>query len=145
LNRLREHKTARVIPSILFLLLTILGCTSRRARIETSIGQLTVIKAEVVNEFVLGAGWSIKAQDGHQLLLVWFEGNIWKSLNLTTSGVYVLGDDGSTTPVASIGATVVGEKSSELKLLLPFYPPITATSFTLYWPNNTPVELALSK
>jgi len=131
-----------VIPFVLLLLSTIVGCTSSEARIETSIGKLTVIKAQIAEEL---PGTGHRAADGYQLLLVWLEGDTSEQADLTTEGVYVIGDDGSKTYVAVSGVSRLGEGTSELKFLLGFSPPITAKTFTLYWPDNPPVELVLSE
>jgi hypothetical protein len=140
--RLRMLSKICVLLFTFLLLSTIVGCTSSGARIKTSIGNLTIIKAETADKL---PSTEQRAKDGYQLLLVWLEGDTNKRADLTTEGVYIIGDDGSETHVAVSGVSMLEEETSELKFLLGFTPPITAKTFTLYWPDNPPVELVLSK
>lgn len=144
----RSSVTLRVfvIQCMFVPLFFLAGCSGGGTQIETSIGQLTIIKTEIVEEVQLSGGWTLSAQEDRQLVLLWLNGDTTRISGLSTDRVYILGDDGSRTKVAfPPGPVAVGEKSSDMRIMLTFIAPVSAKTFTLDWPGNPSVELSLSK
>lgn len=107
--------------------------------ITTPLGDLVITKAEIVDENPMGQ----KAAPGYQILNVSFESADGSPIDGgdfydASREVYVTGDDGSKTK-SYMGGLVSGE------LIVGFTPPVSAQTFTLYWPGNDPIELDLSK
>ncbi|MDP1544503.1 MAG: hypothetical protein Q8L87_00665 [Anaerolineales bacterium] len=129
----------KVVPLVITLLVLLAGgCGSgQKEKIETSIGTLTIVGAEVVETLPYS---STRAKPGYQILIVMIEGPNTEKFDLSTvAGVYVMGDDGSKTDAFVAGS------ASETGPFFGFTPPTTAKSFTLYWPENQPIELVLNK
>jgi hypothetical protein len=107
--------------------------------ITTSVGDVVVTKAEIVNEDMFGS----KAAPGYQILYVWFESADGSEidggdfLDASKGVAYVIGDDGSTTE-RYLGGLMSGS------LMLGFTAPVSAKEFTLYWGDNDPITLSLS-
>lgn len=105
--------------------------------ITTSLGDMIITKAEIVDENPMGE----KAAPGYQILNVSFESADDSPIDgmdfySASQEVYIIGDDGSKTE-SYMGGLVSGE------LIVGFTPPASAQTFTLYWPNNDPIELDL--
>jgi hypothetical protein len=139
IKKMNQQIHWKVVPLVCTLLvLLVSGCgNGQKEQINTSIGALTIVGAEVVDTLPYS---SARAKSGYQILIVMIEGPNTENFDLSTvEGVYVVGDDGSKTNVFVAGS------ASETGTFFGFTPPITAKSFILYWPENQPIELVLNK
>jgi hypothetical protein len=108
-------------------------------KLNTSIGTLVITRAEIVSSDVSGN----TASAGHQILQIWFDSADGSKLDTGSffdvlEGVIVVGDDGSQIKRYSGGGV-------NNKLLAGFISPITAKKFWLYWPNNLPIQLNVTR
>jgi hypothetical protein len=138
-----EYKTLIRQASILTMIaLLMIGCTelaklNPASEISTSAGPLTITRIEIATKDPAGN----EAAPGYQILLIWFEGangSVEGDLFEASENVYIAGDDGSETKRYFGGLALEGH-------VLGFTPPTSAQTFTLHWPDNPPIELALSK
>lgn len=137
---MKRQLTHWIIPLAIAMLAVLLnGCSNgQKEQINTSIGTFTIIGAEIVD--TLPHSPSLQAKPGYQILIVRIEGSNTENFELSTvTGVYLMGDDGSRTEVFVAGT------ASETGTFFGFTPPITAKEFTLYWPENPPIDLVLNR
>ena len=133
-----KYKTLIMLVSISgMMVLFLIGCSTIKptSNIMTSAGEVIITKVEIAAKDPAGN----EAASGHKILLVRFEGaNGEKISNFfeASENVYITGDDGSKT-VRYFGGIALGE------LVLGFTPPTTAQKFTLHWPGNPEIELAM--
>lgn len=107
--------------------------------VKTSIGNLTITKAEIVEELDFGGQ---RAAPGYQILLVRLKSAKAVSederdmIMGASEGVYVIGNDGSKTE-----RFMGGWENDPNLFTVGFTPPDSASKFVLHWPGNDPIEL----
>ncbi len=111
--------------------------------VKTSIGTLTITKAEIVETLDFGGQ---QAAPGYQILLVRLKSTKaisedQKDMIMGASeGVYVVGNDGSETE-----RFMGGWESDPDLFTVGFTPPDSASQFTLHWPGNDSIELEMHR
>lgn len=142
-----SHSLRRTILFSVFtvVMMLLVSCSNTEKltgpEVKTSIGTLTITKAEIVESL---AGQ--RAAPGYQILLVKLQSAKEISEDKSgmilgvSEGVYVVGDDGSVTE------RFMGGWQNEPNLItIGFTPPVFASQFTFHWPGNDPIELEMDR
>jgi hypothetical protein len=137
----------RAIAALAVSLLALAACGSDDGggKVESAMGVLTLSDASIVDSI----GGQV-AEPGFQILVVTFSGEASDDVGSAmrgSEGVYVIGNDGSRTERFMAGTTYIAteKETGKPKLEIGFTPPLSATAFTLHWPDNEPIALELSE
>lgn len=110
------------------------GCSSDNSTINTTVGEMTIKKAEIVDQF---AGRT--ANPGYKILLIIFEakdGKIKDGFNEAGMNVYL-----TTSSVSKVDKFVGGIWNREN--FLGFVIPESAAGLMLNWPGNDPIPVEI--
>lgn len=156
----RPSPRQALILAVSILTMVLLACnltgpsaTQPRPELETSAGTMVIAEVALADRFPPGcsSGPTCKrAQEGHQILIVWLErpdgGSIGEvsgklfgetlSLLNDDSEAYVTASDGS-----QAGLAIAHVSDDDDRFALVFVPPDSAHGFQLTWPDNPTIDL----
>ncbi|MFO7611944.1 MAG: hypothetical protein R6W99_05575 [Clostridia bacterium] len=132
---MKHKKLYLVVSFIIVVALFVAGCSSGKSIISTSVGEMTVKRAVILDEF---AGQSAKT--GYKMLFIYFEpkdGEPKSGFFGASNNVILTSSDGS-----SAEKFTGGIESREN--FLGFVIPEGATGLMLNWPGNKPIPIKIN-